>query len=78
MYQSIDTNVTSNVKLLGIDGVKPTKKTIKDETYPLHTSYYIIINANDDSDSKAKILADQMLSSRGQLVAENAGYIPVK
>ena len=78
MFQAIDSNVASNIKLLGIDGVKPNNQTIQDSSYPFTTAYYIVINKADDENSASRILVNQMLSSRGQKVAEEAGYVPVK
>jgi len=78
MFESIDKTVASNINLLGVDGVKPTNKTIQNGSYPFTTAYYIVINKADGEDSPARILANQMLSARGQKVAEEAGYVPVK
>ena len=78
MFQTIDETVASNIKLLGIDGVKPNNKTIKEGSYPFTTAYYIVINKADDENSASRILANQLLSDRGQKVAEDAGYVPVK
>lgn len=78
MFETIDPNVASNIKLLGVDGVKPNNQTIKDSSYPFTTAYYIVINKADDENSPARILANQMLSPRGQKVAESAGYVPVR
>lgn len=78
MFEAIDKTVASNIKLLEIDGIKPTNKTIQDSSYPFTTAYYIVINKADDENSPARILANQMLSARGQKVAEEAGYVPIK
>ena len=78
MFQTIDETVASNIKLLGIDGVKPNNKTIQDGSYPYTTAYYIVINKADDENSASRKLANQLLSARGQKVAEEAGYVPVK
>ena len=78
MFQTIDSTIASNVKMLGVNGVKPTNETIKDETYPIQTAYYIVINKEDDENAASRILANQMLSERGQKVAKEAGYVPVK
>lgn len=78
MYEGIDKAVASNIKLLGIDGVKPNAKTIQNGTYPYTTAYYIVINKADDENSPSRKLANLMLSKRGQQVAKNAGYVPVK
>ena len=48
-----------------------------DGTYPLNTAYYIVTR-KDNTDENVKKLFDTMLSSRGQKVAEEAGYVRVK
>lgn len=78
MFKTIDETVASNIKLLGIDGVKPNNETIKTDDYPFTTAYYIVINKADDENSVSRKLANQLLSARGQKVAEDAGYVPVK
>lgn len=78
MFETIDKEVASNIKLLGVDGVKPNTQTIKDGTYPYTTAYYIVINKADAEDSVSRKLANEMLSKRGQKVALDAGYVPVK
>ncbi len=77
MFKTIDENVASNIKLLAIDNVKPNNQTIKDSSYPFTTAYYIVINKADAPNSASRILAKQLLSERGQKVAEEAGYVPV-
>ena len=78
MYEGIDKEIASNIKLIGIDGVKPNAKTIQNGSYPYTTAYYIVINKADDENSQSRKLANLMLSKRGQQVAKNAGYVPVK
>lgn len=78
MFQTIDNQIANNIKLLGVNGVKPNNQTIHDSTYPFRTAYYIVINKADEKDSPARILANHMLSPRGQKIAADAGYIPVK
>lgn len=78
MFQTIDKEIASNIKMLGINGVKPSNQTIKDDSYPFRTAYYIVINKADEENALSRILANHMLSARGQKVAEEAGYVPVK
>lgn len=78
MYETIDNTVASNIKFISIDGIEPSNENIQNGTYPYTTAYYIVINKADDSNSLARTLANQMLSNRGQQVAKNAGYVPVK
>lgn len=67
----------NSVKLLAIDGVEPNFDTIKNNEYPIQTAYYIVINKDTPEDSNTRKLVDAMLSERGQLVAKDAGYVPV-
>lgn len=67
-----------NIKFLGINGINPTFKTIQDGSYPLLTSYYIVINKNEPEDSDVRKLANAMLSEKGQIAAQEAGYVPIK
>ena len=78
MYNLIDENSENGVKLLGVDGVVPSYDTIKDGSYPIQTNYYIVLRKDEPQDSAARKLANDMLSARGQLVAKEAGYVPVK
>ena len=78
MYDDINKEVADRIKLLGVNGVKPTYETIQNGTYPIQTAYYIVINKNEPEDSNTRKLVNAMLSSRGQAVAKEAGYVPVK
>ena len=66
-----------SIKLISINGVAPNNETIKNGTYPIHTAYYVVIRKDEPQDSPVRKLKNAMLSYRGQLVAENAGYVPV-
>ena len=66
-----------SIKLISVDGVAPTNETIKNNTYPIHTAYYIVTRKDEPKDSLVTKLKEAMLSERGQIVAENAGYVPV-
>lgn len=78
MYDDMDKEVADRIRLLEVDGVAPNYETIKNDTYPLETAYYIVINKNEPKDSNTRKLVDAMLSTRGQAVAKEAGYVPVK
>ena len=78
MYDEMDSEVANRIKLLGINDIKPTYDTIKDDSYPLQTAYYIVIRKNESEGSQTRKLLSAMLSTRGQNVAKEAGYVPVK
>lgn len=66
-----------NVKYMGVDGVVPTTKTIQDGSYPIRTAYYIVTRKGE-TNKNVLSLKEAMLSKRGQKVAGNAGYVPLK
>lgn len=66
------------IKFLGVDGIKPTFKTIQDGSYPIKTAYYLVFNKNEAKDSKVRKMVNDMLSLHGQKVAQEAGYVPAK
>jgi phosphate transport system substrate-binding protein len=78
MYQDIDASVANNIKLLKINDVAPDVESIKAGNYPFRTAYYIVINKAAPADSPARKLAEAMLGERGQKVALEAQYVPVK
>lgn len=65
------------LKYLAIDGVEPNYTTIQNGTYPIKTAYYIVTRKGENNAETLK-LKESMLSKRGQQVASEAGYVPVK
>lgn len=76
-YYANEMYFNDNLKYLAIDGVKPTYETIKDESYPILTAYYIVTRKDETNENVLKLKED-MLSQRGQDVATKAGYVPCK
>lgn len=70
MYENAD-----KVKFIAIDGVKPSKATMADESYPLLSSTYIIYT--DKSPESAEKFAEAALSDKGQTLVLESGYLPV-
>ena len=65
-----------NIKFLAVDGVSPNHDTIKDESYPLITAYYIV-TLKDTKNTAVSKVNKAMLESKGQEIARNAGYIEI-
>ena len=76
-YYANEMYYSEDLKYLGINGIKPTYETIKDESYPILTAYYIVTRKNETNENVLKLKED-MLSKRGQEVATKAGYVPCK
>ena len=66
-----------NIKMVSVEGVAPSNKTIQKEEYPIMTAYYAVTRKGDTNENTLKLL-EAMLSPRGQKVVEKAGYVPVK
>ncbi len=64
------------MKLLGVNGVKPTNKTIQNGEYPLKSNYYMV-TLKDNESATLKKLKEELLSKRGQKIAESTGYVPL-
>ncbi len=63
------------IKMLAINGVKPTIETIKSGEYPIYTNGFIVTRS--DADENTKKWVEAVLSKRGSKIIENAGYVPV-
>lgn len=65
------------IKMVGVNGVKPTIETIKNGTYPIYTNGYIVTLKGTDEGSSAKKWVENVLSSRGSKIIEDSGYVPI-
>jgi len=65
------------IKMIKVNGVEPTIKTIKDGTYPIYTNGYIVTLKGIDEESETKKWVNNVLSNRGSKIIENAGYVPL-
>ncbi len=68
--------VSSKVKALTVDGVKPTKKTVASGEYKLSRPLYFYTDGKPKG--LAKEFIDFVLSPEGQKIVEEAGFVPVK
>ena len=66
-----------DVKILAVNGVRPTSKTIANQTYPLLAPVYVVIRNGEPADSTSVLLRDWLLTPEGQRVVEESGYIPI-
>ena len=68
--------VSSKVKALTVDGVKPTKKAVASGEYKLSRPLYFYTDGKPKG--LAKEFIDFVLSPEGQKIVEEAGFVPVK
>lgn len=74
-YYATTMYTSDTIKLLGVDGVKPTYDNIKNGLYNIQTAYYAVIRKDEPQDSDIRKLLNAMISERGQNVAKEAGYV---
>lgn len=72
MYASPD------LKLLKVDGVGPSTESIGAKEYPLVNDFYVVIRADAEVGSPARLLRDWLLTDEGTQVLTAANYIPVE
>ena len=63
------------MKLLSVNGIKPTYENIQTGLYDLQTAYYAVIRKDEPENSNTRKLLNAMMSERGQNVAKEAGYV---
>ena len=64
------------VKLVAVDGVMPDQDSIRQRKYPYTTDVYAVLRSDLPKDSLAHQLRDWLLSSEGQVLIEESGYVP--
>ena len=74
-YYATKMYTSDTIKLLSVDGIKPTYENIQTGLYDIQTAYYAVIRKNEPEDSNARKLLNAMISERGQNVAKEAGYV---
>ena len=64
------------VKAISVDGVSPTKETVKDGTYPIARSLYLY--TWEKTSLKEGKFIDFILSEEGQKIVEEEGFVPAR
>ncbi|MER1958512.1 MAG: PstS family phosphate ABC transporter substrate-binding protein [Solibacillus sp.] len=75
-YYSNEMVKNNEIKLLKLNGVEPTKETIRANSYPIASEFYIVTAGEPKGNVKA--LIDWILSDEGQALIEEAGYVSLK
>ena len=64
------------VEMLAINGVKPSRYSISNGTYPWVTRVYAVTRDDIGSEHPAVKLLDWLKTEKGQKIIEETGYIP--
>ena len=62
----------------GINGVAPSKKTLKDGSYPFISSIYAAIRKSESHESMAYKLYQFLFTKKGADMVDESGYITIR
>ncbi len=65
-----------DIKMLSVDGVKPTAENIRNGSYPIVTPIYAVTYEEQANENVDKLL-DWILSEEGQYIIEETGYVGI-
>ncbi|MBR5933577.1 MAG: substrate-binding domain-containing protein [Treponema sp.] len=65
----------TNIKMLALNGIEPTKENIKNKSYPIFSNFYAIYRSSDSDREDIKKVIDFVLSEKGQEIVEKSGYV---
>jgi len=68
---------SARTRTIKIDGVVPNRETIEDGTYSYIADVYAVIRKDSQSESGPRKLLKWLLSTEGQAVVKQSGYIPI-
>ncbi len=76
LFYSTQMVKNGDIKLLAIDGVAPSKETIRDGSYPYSSEFYAITLGNESAATRSFV--EWILSDEGQYLVEATGYVPLE
>ena len=85
LLQAVDTAVemvkNGDIRLLALDGVEPSRETIRDGSYPVSNNFYAVTAAPvgepapHQTDDTLGAFLNWILSDQGQELIEKTGYV---
>ena len=83
-FYSTEMVENEQIRLLALNGVEPTKETIREGSYPISSNFFAITAspigepAPEEQNEELRALIDWILSEQGQWLIEQTGYVGVK
>ncbi len=82
-YYATEMVTSDEIRLLSLNGVAPTKETIRDGSYPIASAFYAVTAspigepAPQESNADMQAFLQWILSPQGQSIVEKTGYVPL-
>lgn len=83
-YYATEMVANGDIRLLALNGIEPTKETIRNDTYPIASEFYAITAspigepAPQESDETMAAFLEWILSEQGQYIVEETGYVSLR
>lgn len=83
-YYATEMVQNGDIRLLALNGVEPTKETIRDGSYPIASAFFAVTAAPignepfEECNSTARAFLDWILSEQGQGIIEETGYVSLQ
>ena len=83
-FYSTEMVENEQIKLLALNGVEPTKETIRSGEYPISSNFYAVTAspmgqpAPEETNAELRAFLDWILSDQGQEIIEKTGYVGVR
>ena len=80
-YYASEMEANDEIKLLALNGVAPTKETIRDGSYPISSEFYAVTAAPigepapQETNESLSAFLDWVCSEQGQAIVEKTGYV---
>ena len=65
----------TNLRVIAIDGVLPTNRTIRDRSYSLASPVYAVIRSDTDPNSMTYKVFQWLQTAQGKTIIERSGYV---
>lgn len=69
--------INDSVKAISVDGAEATEDNIKQELYPIARPFNFLISDSEEISKTAQAYIDYILSSEGQAIVADSGYVSV-
>ena len=83
-FYSTEMVENEQIRLLALNGIEPTKETIREGSYPISSNFFavtaspIVEPAPEETNGDLRAFIDWILSEQGQGIIELTGYVGVK
>lgn len=80
-FYSTEMVENEQIRLLALDGIEPTKETIRSGEYPISSNFFAVTAspigepAPEENDPELRAFIDWILSEQGQWIIEQTGYV---